>query len=78
MSSGISLARADRTSLSCSWVSVVPSRAMTASPPAGCSSTSSSDETIVPVIVSSCESRREMENVTPGGIDAVIPTSAMR
>ena len=72
MSSGTSFARALRTSAICSSLSVVPSSEMTASPVRPCSSTSSADETIGPVSVSSCESIRPIENVTPGGIDAVM------
>ena len=44
MSSGTSLARAFRTSASCSWLRLVPSSEMTASPPSGRPAASDSDE----------------------------------
>ena len=46
-SSGTSFARASRTSASCSWLRLVPSSEMTASPVSASSSTSASDETVV-------------------------------
>ena len=78
MSSGTSLARALRTSASCSWLRLVPSSAMTASPPSGRPAASDADETVVPVTTSSLSSIRLMANVIPGGIEAVMLTSEIR
>ena len=77
-SSGTSFASAARTSASCSWLRLVPSSEMTASPVAGISSASCSDDSSAPVRISSGTSSRLIANVMPGGIEAVMLTSAIR
>ena len=66
MSSGTSLARACRTSASCSWLRLVPSSAMTASPPSARSAASAADETVVPVTTSSLSSDPADRERDPG------------